>query len=147
MSLSWENVENAIKNLMEFNKAKSYTDFYNLKPKNLVKINDDYYIVEEANHYSDWSEYGLRNILTNQKAYMEIDAGELSLWEKLNKIDEKNILLKINEGKCKLLESGRTDEYKYKEYLCDEKIFSLEEYPDGSNEIYQYIPVIEGKII
>ncbi len=147
MSLTWENVENAIKKLMEFNKAKSYIDFYNLKEKNLVKINDEFYIIEDVDKHSGWVEYTLRNILTDEIAYLEFDEGELSLWKKLNKLEEKELLMKIDKGDCYLVESGRTDKYMYKDYSCDDRFFSLEIYPDGSKEVYEFIPVQDKKII
>jgi hypothetical protein len=147
MALSWENLENAIRNLKEFRKFKGYADYYKIKPKNLLRINGRYYIVDKVRDYGDWMELDLRDILTNKKAYLEIDEDEVSLWHRLDKLEEKNILLKIKNGSCDLLETGNTDEYQYREYLCDGKIYALEIYPDGSNEIYKYNSVYDKKLI
>jgi len=147
MKLKWENIENAIINLMDFEKVNFGADIYHLKPKTLLKVNNDYYIVEDGKYYGDWSEYKLKNILTNDIAYLEVDEGEISLWKKLGKLEEKEILAKINKNQCDLLESGKTDEYTYKEYLCGNNLFSLELYPDGSKEIYKYNQVSNFKVI
>ena len=147
MELKWENIENAIYNLMEFEKIGRFANLYNLKPKNLLKINNRYYLVEKGKNYGDWAEYTVKDILTNGRAYLEIDDGEISLWHRLNKLEEKEILAKIKNKQCELLESGKTDEYKYQEFVCGNNLYSLEEYPDGSKEIYKYNQIFDIKVI
>ncbi|RUM58760.1 MAG: hypothetical protein DSY60_01020 [Persephonella sp.] len=149
MVKNWEEIKNAIKNLKEVKKTKT-KNINNLPVGALLNIDGKYYIVEEKNIYKDWSEYKLKNILNNKKSYLEVEEDRISLWERVSKNEEVDILEKFYKGMCSLIESGDTGEYKYYTIRCDGKLYSIEEYSTGDTkerEVYKSSEVRELKLL
>lgn len=150
MVKNWEEIKTAIKNLKEVKKSKN-KNIYNLPLNSLLKVNGDYYLIEEKNVYEDWAEYKIRNILNNKKAYLEIEEDRKSLWNRVSQEEEIEVIDKFYKGKCGIIESGDTKEYKYYTIRCNGEIYSLEEYTEenGSKEreVYKSSEVRELKLL
>ncbi len=150
MVKSWEEVKNAIKNLKDVKKYK-INDIFNLPISALLKINGNYFIVERKNRYEDWTEYKLKNILNNSKSYLEIEEDRKTLWKRSSRDEEIEILEKFSTGKCNIIETGSTEEYRYYTVKCNGNLYSIEEYmeEDGSKEkeVYKSEEVRELKLL
>ncbi len=140
MVKNWEEIKNAIRNLKEVKKYKT-KDIYNLPVSSLLKINGNYFIIEKKNPYEDWTEYKLKNILNNSKSYLEVEEERKTLWKRVNREEEIEILENFSRGKCNIVETGNTDEYRYYTVKCNRKLYSIEEYieDDGTKEREVYI--------
>lgn len=146
---SWDEIKNAISNLKKAKKTRTQ-NLYNLPIGSLLKVDDDYYLVEEKEVYEDWTEYKLKNILNNKKSYLEVEEDRITLWEKADRKEEIDILERFYKGLCSVIESGHTDEYKYYTVKCKNNLYSIEEYSSGSEkekEVYKAKNVGEVKLL
>ncbi len=150
MVKSWEEIKNAIKNLKDVKKHKT-KDIFNLQVSALLKINGNYFIVERKNRYEDWTEYKLKNILNNSKSYLEVEEDRKTLWKRSSRDEEIEILEKFSTGKCNIIETGSTEEYRYYTVKCNGNLYSIEEYTEenGSKEreVYKSEEVRELKLL
>ena len=151
---TWEELENAIQNLKNVRNAKS-KNLLNLNKYVLLGIDEKgnphtkFYIVEETDKHSDWAEYKLRNILTNEILYLEIDEGEKLLWKKLPKDESAKIIKEFYNGKRYVIDSGKTKDYKYYTFTLNSRngVFSIETYEDGETEVYKSIKIDKISVI
>ena len=149
MVKSWEEIKTAIENLKKVKKTKN-KNIYNLSVGSLLNIDSQYYIVESKDIYEDWSEYKLKNILNNKKAYLEVEEDRATLWERVPRNEEIKILENFYKGYCSTIESGQTKEYKYYTVSCNNHLYSIEEYSEGSEkerEVYKAKSVGDIKLL
>ena len=151
---NWEELENAIQNLKNVRDAKS-KDLLRLRKYTLLGIEEEgkkyttFYIVEETDTHTDWAEYKLKNILTNEIIYLEIDEGEKLLWKKLPKSEAAQIIKEYHSGKFYVIDRGKTKDYEYTTFTLTSRkgLYSIETYKDGETEVYKSIKVDKISVI
>ena len=149
MVKSWDELKIAIQNLKKAKRPKS-RNIYNLPIGTLLRINGGYYLIEEKTVYEDWTEYKLKELLSNKKSYLDVEEDRYTLWKRLPLNEEINILEKYVKGICQTVESGLGKDYKYYTVKCDGRLYSIEEYEtDGKveREVYKGEEVEELKLL